>query len=60
MNPSRHALYCREIRAEERRRQFLDRLTACHGRERAIAIVEGRDPATNADIASWRALGVRA
>jgi hypothetical protein len=33
------------------------RLTWAHGPERAHLIVSGRDPATNADIATWNNLG---
>jgi hypothetical protein len=33
------------------------RLGWCHGPERAAAIIEGRDPATEADLAAWRTLG---
>lgn len=39
---------------------FIERLVTCHGHERALAIVEGRDAATNADLAAWRNLGCRA
>lgn len=35
------------------------RLEARHGPERAASIIAGRDPASNADRASWKALGRR-
>lgn len=37
-------------------RDTREKLVACHGPERALAIIERRDEATNADIASWRRL----
>jgi hypothetical protein len=36
------------------------RLAWAHGPERAAAIIEGRDPQTEADLAAWRSLGRRA
>lgn len=34
-----------------------DRLAAQYGHTRAQAIMAGKEPATNADIAAWNALG---
>lgn len=35
------------------------RLVECHGVERALSIARGTDPATNADLKAWRALGTK-
>ena len=35
------------------------RLRAHHGPSRAAAIMEGKDPATEADIAAWNRLGIQ-
>jgi hypothetical protein len=41
------------------RRTYHNRLLFQKGPERALAIIEGRDEAFNADLAAWRSLGVR-
>ncbi|MGE5500595.1 MAG: helix-turn-helix domain-containing protein [Ignavibacteriales bacterium] len=38
-------------------RTLKTRLTWAYGPERATSIIDGKDPATNADIAKWNALG---
>ena len=48
------------IRAQAHAWEALNaRLEARHGPERAASIIAGRDPASNADRASWKALGRR-
>lgn len=41
----------------ERHASLLRRLTVCHGPERAVRIVECRDPEANADLTAWNRLG---
>lgn len=50
----------RAYRAEITRRMTFERLISCHGYDRAKDIMQGRDPASNADQAAWRNLGLRA
>jgi len=39
--------------------EHVSRLAWAHGNDRAAAIIAGRDPETEADIARWRALGAK-
>jgi hypothetical protein len=43
--------------AVERDERHERRLSDFHGPERAALILAGNDPASNADLAAWRALG---
>lgn len=44
-------------RADMRAEAFYDRLVFQYGPDRTDAIMDGRDAATRADLAKWRALG---
>lgn len=53
----RRALELEMERQHIRQQTFYDRLAFQHGAVRAHDILEGKDEATNADLAKWRGLG---